>query len=179
MFTLIKCSYVLLSGLKKRLLAIAIAAKRLLAMPADEHDEVVHDNLCSTEIFQFAVGQFRKCYNTFESSPRTLRWRQDFTWTSQQMDKLRWGYDVGCLDAQDVLMARVEDVIKEVQKRSRALVISEFEDAARQNTLIATIDQRIDKEEAPIGKLWKIVLHVIIVLSIVIYKLYYNRTTTA
>ena len=56
------------------------------------------------------------------------------------------------IHAIDILMAQVEDVIKEVQRQTRALAVSEFEDAARENTVLATIDQRIDKEEAPIGK---------------------------
>ena len=44
MFALIKCSNVLLSGLNKRLLAIAIAVERSLAMTADELNEVLHAN---------------------------------------------------------------------------------------------------------------------------------------
>ena len=63
-------------------------------------------------------------------------------------------------------MARVEDVIKEVQKQSRALVISEFEDVARESTLLGTPNQTIDKEEAPIEKSAR---HVMIAMSAVIF----------
>lgn len=135
-------------------------------MPADEHNEVVHDNARSADIIHCAVGRFRGCLLDYHSSTNTMMWRQDYTSTSQRRDNRRWGYDVGCLDAQGVFMARVEDVIKEVQKQSRALVISEFEDVAGESTLLGTPNQTIDKEEAPIEKSAR---HVMIAMSAVIF----------
>ena len=152
MFALIKCSNVLLSGLNKRLLAIAIAVERSLAMTADELNEVLHANEGCDDIIQCAVGRFRECLPDFKRAAGNLTWLRDLTLTTQEKDERQSEYEAGYLLAEGVLMARVEDVIKEVQTQSRALVISEFEDVARESTLIGTIDKRINKEEVPIAK---------------------------
>ena len=103
----------------------------MLADLAGGHGEVDRDQSRPAEIAERVLKRISECLPGYETSTRTLLWRGDSKAPQRQIDGYKWAYKLGCLDAQDVVIAELEGAIKEAQRRRRAPVGSEFEQAER------------------------------------------------